>query len=101
MISIHAIRARSRIRKKAAEDAKSDFTGTRRALERWVGGFPVRASEGVAIFAYRIAGAERVALTGSQDLLVGDTVRTQPDMVPVSLVDVFGITPTITYMRWQ
>jgi len=81
--------------------AKPDFDAIEGALQHWVGAAPMKASKGFAIFGYRVAGAQRVALTASQDPFAGAAARPQPDTALVSLVDVFGITPTITYMRWR
>jgi len=79
----------------------SDIAATRRALQRWVGGPPLQATGSFAIFAYRLLGGRRAPVPTSQDPLAGDAVRTHPEMMLVSLVDVFGITPTITLMRWR
>jgi hypothetical protein len=81
--------------------AKADFEAIERALQDWVGGPPMKASEGFAIFAYRRGGAQRIVLGAAQNPLADGAVRMRADTALVSLVDVFGITPTITYMRWR
>jgi hypothetical protein len=80
---------------------RADFDAIERALKHWVGGPPMKASEGFAIFAYRLDGAQRIVLDAAQNPLENDTVLTRADTTLVSLVNVFGITPTITYMRWR
>jgi hypothetical protein len=81
--------------------SKTDISPIMHALQLWVGGPPLKVNAGNAIFAYRLVGGRRVPLSASQDPFAGDAVRTHPEMILVSLADVFGITPTITFMRWR
>lgn len=83
-----------------APGSKIDITAIRRALQLWVGGPPLKATDHFAIFAYRLVDGRRLPIPTSQDPFARDMVRTHPEMMLVSLVNVFGITPTITYMRW-
>lgn len=80
---------------------KAAFNPIERALQHWVGHPPAEATDNFAIFAFRTAGAQRVALTGAQESLAVETARTHADTALVSIADVFGLTPTITYMRWR